>query len=92
MSIPQYLKQNNINKTYTISEDNNYIITLDNSDDFGKMFSHLEKIEDLEQLEDNQVVTEQGTSILYKSNSENYLFNLIADFDGNVYELIVSEN
>lgn len=92
MSIPQYLKQNNINKTYTISEDNNYIITLDNSNDFGKMFSHLEKIEDLEQLEDNQVVTEQGTSILYKSNSENYLFNLIADFDGNVYELIVSEN
>lgn len=92
MSIPQYLKQNNINKTYTISEDNNYIITLDNSDDFGKMFSHLEKIQDLEQLEDNQVVTEQGTSILYKSNSENYLFNLIADFDGNVYELIVSEN
>lgn len=92
MSIPQYLKQNNINKTYTISEDNNYIITLDNSDDFGKMFSHLEKIEDLEQLEDNQVVTEQGTSILYKSNSENYLFNLIADFDGNVYQLIVSEN
>lgn len=92
MSISQYLKQNNINKTYTISEDNNYIITLDNSDDFGKMFSHLEKIEDLEQLEDNQVVTEQGTSILYKSNSENYLFNLIADFDGNVYELIVSEN
>lgn len=92
MSIPQYLKQNNINKTYTISEDNNYIITLDNSDDFGKMFSHLEKIEDLEQLEDNQVVTEQGTSILYKSNSENYLFNLIADFDSNVYELIVSEN
>ena len=92
MSIPQYLKQNNINKTYTISEDNNYIITLDNSDDFGKMFSHLEKIEDLEQLEDNQVVTEQGTSILYKSNSENYLFNLIADFDGNVYSLIVSEN
>lgn len=92
MSIPQYLKQNNINKTYTISEDNSYIITLDNSDDFGKMFSHLEKIEDLEQLEDNQVVTEQGTSILYKSNSENYLFNLIADFDGNVYSLIVSEN
>ena len=92
MSIPQYLKQNNINKTYTISEDNNYIITLDNSDNFGKMFSHLEKIEDLEQLEDNQVVTEQGTSILYKSNSENYLFNLIADFDSNVYELIVSEN
>ena len=92
MSIPQYLKQNNINKTYTISEDNNYIITLDNSDDFGKMFSHLEKIEDHEQLEDNQVVTEQGTSILYKSNSENYLFNLIADFDGNVYQLIVSEN
>lgn len=92
MSIPQYLKQNNINKTYTISEDNNYIITLDNSNDFGKMFSHLEKIEDLEQLEDNQVVTEQGTSILYKSNSENYLFNLIADFDGNVYSLIVSEN
>lgn len=92
MSIPQYLKQNNINKTYTISEDNNYIISLDNSDDFGKMFSKLEKIEDLEQLEDNQVVTEQGTSILYKSNSENYLFNLIADFDGNVYSLIVSEN
>lgn len=92
MSIRQYLKQNNINKTYTISEDNNYIITLDNSNDFGKMFSHLEKIEDLEQLEDNQVVTEQGTSILYKSNSENYLFNLIADFDGNVYSLIVSEN
>lgn len=71
--------------------DDAYIIDLKDSNEYGKMFSKLESIEDLDLLEDNQVITEQGSSLIYESYSEDYIINLIADFDSNQYQLIVNK-
>lgn len=91
MSIQDYLKELNINKEADISEDGSYIVTILNSNDYGKIFSKLEKSDDLDIMEDNQVVTEQGSSLMYESISQPYLLNLIADFEGDTYELIITE-
>ena len=74
-----------------MSEDGSYVIDIIDSNKYGKIFSILDKSDDLDILEDNQVITEQGSSIMYESLSEPYLLNLIADFDGDVYQLIVTK-
>ena len=91
MDVKSYLRSIGITQEGNIGDDNAYVIDLVDSDDYGKMFSRLERVKDLDLLEDNQVITEQGSSLMYESESEPYLLNLIADFDGDVYQLVVNE-
>ena len=91
MSVKEFLSSLGIEDTPEKSENGSYVVSLKSSNDFGRMFTKLEKADDLSPLEDNQVVTEQGSSLMYESESEPYLVNLLADFDGDVYELIVTE-
>ena len=86
-----YLNSIGITQSGAPGDDGSYVIDLLDSDDYGKMFSKLERIKDLDLLEDNQVITEQGSSLMYESKSEPFLLNLIADFDGDVYQLVVTE-
>jgi hypothetical protein len=90
MSIQEYLKSIGISEEAEQGDDNSYVVSIMNSNEFGKIFSKLENAEDLDPLEDNQVVTEQGSSLVYESISEPYMLNLIADFDGDVYSLIIN--
>ena len=90
MTIEEFLKDIGITKTGSIGEDGAYVIDLLDSNEYGRIFSTLEKSTDLDILEDNQVVTEQGSSLIYESDTEPYLLNLIADFDGDVYQLVVN--
>lgn len=91
MSIQEYLKSIGISKEAEQGDDNSYVVSIMNSNEFGKIFSKLENAEDLDPLEDNQVVTEQGSSLVYESISEPYMLNLIADFDADVYQLVINE-
>lgn len=90
MKIEEYLKTIKINNEPKISE-NGWIIDLLNSTEYGKIFSKLENADDIEILEDNQVVTEQGSSLVYQSLSQPYLFTLLADWDGDIYQLVINE-
>lgn len=90
MTEKEYLENIGINnKGY--ESDKAYIINLKDSNEFGKMFSKLEKIDDLDLLDDNQVITEQGSSLIYESKSYNFVLNLIADFDSDQYQLIINK-
>lgn len=91
MEIKDYLRELGITQEGTISEDDSYVIDLSSSDEYGKVYSRLERSDDLEILQDNQVVTEEGSSLIYESESQPYLLNLIADFDSNRYQLIINE-
>ena len=91
MSIQEYLKSIGISEEAEQGDDNSYVVSIMNSNEFGKIFSKLENAEDLDPLEDNQVVTEQGSSLVYESISEPYMLNLIADFDNDVYQLVINE-
>lgn len=91
MEIEEYISSIGVKETGFMSEDGSYVIDIIDSNKYGKIFSILDKSDDLDILEDNQVITEQGSSIMYESLSEPYLLNLIADFDGDVYQLIVTK-
>ena len=91
MPIEKYLQTLGIYDQGELTNRGSYVITIDNSNDYGKMFSKLEKADDLDILTDNQVITEQGSSLMYESITEPFLFNLIADFDGDIYQLVITE-
>ena len=91
MGPKEYLNKIGITQEGSTGKDGSYVIDLIDSDDYGKIFSKLDKVKDLDLLEDNQVITEQGSSLMYESESEPYLLNLIADFDGDIYQLVVTE-
>lgn len=89
--VEDYLKSINIPYTGEISNNDSYVIDLSNSNDYGKIYSILDKSEDLDLLDDNQVVTEQGSSLIYESDSTNYMVNLISDWDSNKYQVVINE-
>ena len=90
MDEQEYLKQLNINKSGEYSDDA-YVVDLLDSTEYGKVFSILDRSDDLDIMQDNQVVTTEGSSLTYESLSQPYLLSLLADWEGNVYQLVVSK-
>ncbi len=90
MNEQEYLKQLNINKSGEYSDDA-YVVDLLDSTEYGKVFSILDRSDDLDIMQDNQVVTTEGSSLTYESLSQPYLLSLLADWEGNVYQLVVSK-
>jgi hypothetical protein len=72
-----------------MSSGNNYIIDLDDSDHYNRIFSKLDKSDLVEENEDSSVVNLEVTNILYLADG--YSLNLIADFDQDTYKLVVTE-
>jgi hypothetical protein len=90
MEIEQYLLDLDISNSGILSEDGGYVVDIENSDEFGKVYSKLEKADDLIPLVDSQVITLQGSSFVYESETEPFILNLIADFDNDRYQLVVT--
>lgn len=72
-----------------MSSGNNYIIDLEDSDHYNRIFSKLDKSDLVEENEDSSVVNLDVTNILYLADG--YSLNLIADFDQDTYKLVVTE-
>lgn len=89
--IVEYLKKLNINLEGTETDNGVYVIDLQDSNEYGRIYSKLENAEDLDLMEENMVITEQGSSLIYESDSEPYLLNLIGDFDSDRYQLIINK-
>ena len=89
MSIEELLNKLNINLTGNQSK-NSYIIDIPNSDEYGRIYSKLAKSDIVEEYEENQMITEQGSSLMYEVIDEDYIINLIADFDSDRYQLIIN--
>ena len=85
----EYLQSIGINKEGEYAEDA-YVVSLTNSNEYGRMFTKLEKSDDLDIMEDNQVITEQGSSLMYESESQPFIISLLADFDQDIYQLVVN--
>lgn len=83
------LKKIGITEAGHFSEDDNYIIDFENSNQFNKAFSRLEKSDLVEENEDSSVIDLNVSNVLYVN--DDYSFNLIAEFEQDVYRLVVSE-
>lgn len=69
------------------------VIEIPDSDKYGLVFSKLEKNNKLKIIEDNQLVTEISSSILFKTKeAPTYIINLLADYEGDFYSLVVTYN
>ena len=78
-----------IRKKGHFGDSGEYIIDIDNSNEWGVIYSKLDKSPDLELQDDSSILTEEDSSIIYFS--DDYQFTLMADFDNNLYKLVVSE-
>lgn len=83
------LKEIGITESGYYSEDGNYIIDFENSNQFNKAFSRLEKSDLVEENEDSSVIDLNVSNVLYVG--DDYSFNLIAEFEQDIYRLVVSE-
>lgn len=84
----ELLKKIGITQSGYYSGDHNYIIDLEGSDEFNKVFSRLEKSELVEENEDSSVINLEVSNVLYIG--EGYSLNLIADFNQDLYKLVVT--
>lgn len=83
------LKEIGITEEGHMSSNGNYVIDLDDSDHFNKIFSKLDKSDLIEENEDSSVINVEVTNILYLSDG--FSLNLIADFAQDIYKLVVTE-
>lgn len=69
------------------------VYDIPDDDKYGVIFSKLDKNSNIELLDDNQFVTEQGSSILYTTVDEPYfMISLLADYLNEKYSLNISLN
>ena len=90
MKIEELLDELNIKYSGSYNDDNAYVIDLPNSQVLGDIYIILDNSTIINILEDNQVITEEGTSLLYEVVDEPYLINLLADWEADKYQLIIN--
>lgn len=86
----EILKKLQIKKSGNYSEDNNYIIDLDDSEEFGYYYSLLDKNDNLIYLEDISSLTIHNSNIIYRYD-DSIEISLIADFDNDLYKIVIRE-
>ena len=93
--ITSYVKDRlNINNTISFGENPlTAMVDISNSDSFGVMYSKLDNNKKLKELEDSTLVTENNTSVIFSDDEyKNLIITLKADYDGDTYQLVVTDN
>ena len=72
------------------NEEDSYVIDLPNSDIYGDIYIILENSKYVELLDENQLITEEGSSLLYQGIDEPYLVNLLADWQADKYQVVIN--
>lgn len=91
MDIKKYLDSLGIRDEGSYEHNGTYVVNIEDSKSYGRIFTILDTSEDIDIIPSNQLVTDQGSSLMYESISEPLLLNLLADFEGGVYQLVVNE-
>lgn len=85
----EFLNSIGIHKEGTYSRSGSYIIDLDSDEDFGRIYTILDKSDEIEELSDNQLITVDEASVSY--TSDDYLITLTGDFNSGIYRLTCTE-
>lgn len=84
-----FLNKIGINDSGYFGKDKSYIIDIESSDDYNKYYAKLSKNELLEENEDSSIMSIHISNVMFIS--DNFSLNLIADFDQDIYKLVVTE-
>ena len=87
--IKDILKEIGIVREGSLTKNGSYTIDIEDSDDFGRFYSILDKSSKVEEMEDNTINNVHTISLVYLY--KDILINLTADFDGDKYTLIAKE-
>lgn len=85
----ELLKKIGITEAGYFSSNNNYVIDFDNSEEYNKAFSKLDRTDLVEENDDTSVINMNVSNIMYSNNE--FSLNLIADFDNDTYKLVVTD-
>ena len=85
----EFLRKVGITQSGHHSSNNNYVIDLDDSKDYDKICSILDKSDLVEENPDSSVINTSVSNILYVG--EQFSLNVIADFDNDTYKVVVTE-
>lgn len=85
----EFLRKLGITQSGHYSSNNNYVIDLDDSTDYDKICSILDKSDLVEENPDSSVINTSVSNILYVG--EQFSLNVIADFDNDTYKVVVTE-
>lgn len=85
----EFLAKLGITEEGQTTQAGNYVIDIQDSDQYNKIFGKLDSSDLLEENTDSSVINVNVTNILYLS--DDYALNLIADFKADTYRLVVTE-
>lgn len=71
------------------SSNNTYVIDFEDSKEYDKVFSKLDKSDLVEENDDASVINVDVSNIMYMT--DDFSLNLIADFDSDTYKLVVTK-
>ena len=86
----ELLKQIGIDAEPVKAEDGNYNIDIEDSNEYGKYFSKLDKSDLVEEEQDASSVNFENSSIQF--TNDKYTLTLLADFENDTYSLNIREN
>lgn len=88
----EFLKKIGIDNKGEYNTDNSYTIKIKDSNEYGKFYSILESSNEVEIMQGNQEVTEDGCAVTYEAVDEDYIIFLDADFVEDIYTLTIKDN
>ena len=86
----ELLKQIGIDAEPVKGKDGGYNIDIEDSNEYGRYFSKLDKSDLVEEEQDASSVNFENSSIQF--TNDNYTLTLIADFENDTYSLNIREN
>lgn len=89
MYLKKFLEQLGITQVGHYTKSNSYIIDIEDSNEYGKIYSLLDKSDEVEEDDDSSTITIHNSNIVFES--EEYQFILMADFDQDTYKLVCKE-
>ena len=86
----ELLKSIGITAVGNYGNNGDYIIDIESSDKWGSIYTKLENSDLVELQEDSSLLTQDEASLIYLSDDD-YQLVLVADFDNDLYKLVVSK-
>ena len=77
-----------------MEEDDTYVIPISNSEEYGRVFTRLDKLVDRNELElfdSDEPMEENYTLIVYHSTEDDFIVELIANFIDNQYSVEITK-
>ena len=78
-----------INGSGEYSDDDTYTVTLRDSNDYGRVSSILDNSDLVEPIEESSYLTAENGNLDYKFG-DNFIISLIADFDNDYYQMVIT--